>query len=52
MNNKKVFKVILCAILVLALVISNFAGLALGFVKTYAQEPVTMQGSGSKEDPF
>ena len=52
MNNKKVFKVILCAMLVLALVISNFAGLDLGFVKIYAQEPVTMQGSGSKEDPY
>ncbi|MBQ5934049.1 MAG: hypothetical protein IJL55_10125, partial [Lachnospiraceae bacterium] len=52
MNNKKVFKVILCAMLVLALVISNFAGLDLGFVKTYAQEPVTMQGSGSEGDPY
>ncbi|MCR4991957.1 MAG: hypothetical protein K6A45_02825 [Lachnospiraceae bacterium] len=52
MNNKKVFKVILCAMLVLALVISNFARLNLGFLKAYAQEPVTMQGSGSKEDPY
>jgi hypothetical protein len=38
--------------LVLALAISNFAGLDLGFVKTYAQEPVTMQGSGSEGDPY
>ena len=52
MNNKKVFKVILCAMMVLALAISNFAGLDLGFVKAYAQEPVTMQGSGSEEDPY
>ncbi len=52
MNKKKVFKVILCAMLVLALVISNFAGLDLGFVKVYAQEPVTMQGSGSEGDPY
>ncbi len=52
MKNKKVFKIILCAMLVLSLVISNFAGLDLGFVKAYAQEPVTMQGSGSKEDPY
>ncbi|MBO4420560.1 MAG: hypothetical protein J5783_01910, partial [Lachnospiraceae bacterium] len=52
MNNKKVFNVILCAMLVLALVISNFAGLDLGFVKAYAQDPVVMQGSGSEGDPY
>ena len=52
MNNKKIFKVIMCVMLALALVVSNFAGLDLGITTAHANENVIMVGEGTSDSPY
>lgn len=45
-------KAIACFILALALVVSNFAGLDIGVEALHADEPGTMQGAGTEQNPY